>query len=210
MIDAARPYAELLYPLVDPLHDVLTEAYVELLKRREHFPQVDGAVHRPTELSAFKGLILEQSPCVMGGFKIRRKNGASVSFIHDTHGLALSMRRPDGLNMTASKLPNLSLMPDDYALFNKPTPRELLATRRPGPNDISALTWDWPKKTSDGNWHWNLKFLLAAPGHALDDGSWALGLKLPREVKLDGRLSGFQPEESPLEFLANEDEEESK
>lgn len=209
MIDSARPYAELLYPLVDPLHDLLTEAYIDLLRIQGDFPRIDGSPHKLTKVNAFKGFILEKSPNSIGGFRILRTNGASVSFVHEVHGLTLNLRRPEGLNRSTEQTPNLIPMPAESPLFERPTPRQLLLHRRPGPNDLSALTWNWPTKGENGDWRWNLKFLLTTQGHTLDEGLWALGLKLPREAKLDDALSGFQPEEMPLEFLADQGERES-
>lgn len=176
---------------------------------QEGLPRVNGSIYKPNKVATFKGFILQESPDVIEGFRIVRANSPSISFVHDVHGLTMNLRRPGGLH-GSTQPPNMGDMPEDYSLFQKPTRRELLANRRPGPNDLSALTWTWPRKSEGDDWRWDLKFLLASQGHTLDDGLWALGLTLPREVKLDDKLSGFQPEDTPLNFLSGQDVETSE
>src|SRR5699024_2057847 len=137
MIDASRPYAEILYPFVNPFHDLLTESFLSYRAMKKHLPKINGEIYKPSKVNTFKGFLMQGSQDTVGGFKLIRKNGVSLVYVHEISGMSINIRRPQIGKGSKKNAPTLIPMPEDQSLFKKPTARELLANRRPGPNDRS-------------------------------------------------------------------------
>lgn len=133
------------------------------------------------------------------------QDGNSIILEDEETGLKTSLRRPLQ-NRTGNQVtvPQAETMLSDLALFDRPQPEDLLAKRRPDPNDTSAVVWGWPRKRGELS-PWGLQFVLAASGSTVDSMNFDMRLNFPDQLVSTGEMSGFVPDDNPLVFLDDQD-----
>lgn len=201
MINTPDDCCRLLSPVVDALHEAFTRAY-EGARRLDYVAAREPGWFRT---AAFKRKLADELPSQLGSFTFDADLAVRVPrllLLDEDNGLRISVRRATGLSRAMAKKRRTS----DPGLFSASE----LEAEPSNTLNLAALAWDWPRRDDDGELTgpWPLSFLMAQPGHSLDNGRWAFSLPLVVGTTLAEHVEAFSPADEPLIFLDAEDDDE--